>query len=638
MVSVQLAARKGWQYNPRKLLRRISMAGATQSATSEPQTSSAADRLDSWKEIAGYLRRSVRTVHRWESEQGLPVHRHLHQSSGTVYAFKSEIDAWWASRKVELEAAAQSVEESPPAPSQSRPNAVSGRWSVVFGAVEVVVVVAVLAFVGPWRDRLFGGAKPPSIRSIAVLPLENLTGDSTQDYVVDSITDALTTELARTRLLEVTSRTSATQYKGARQSLRKIAKNLNVDAVVEGTVSRNGQRIEINVQLIQASSDRHLWAQRYDRDLGGLAPLPTEIAWEILRTVPANSRPGGAHQSASARPANADAYEAYIKGRYFWSKREPESLLMALKYFDQAIAADPSYAPAYSGLSDTYRMSTNVLASPRDSMPKAEAAARKALELDDSLAEAHASLAGVLYRYHFDWKGAEQEFKRALELDPEYEEAHRGYGIYLVALGRNQEAYVHLQRAAQLSPLSPATNAEFAIALRNLHRFDKSIEQIKKVQEIDPNSAWAQLLLAEDFRRQGDSHRALAALEQAAALSKKAPLPWVGYGFAVLGRKREAEAVLASLKTESKTRYVSPQAFTIVYMGLGNKEQALTYLEKAYEERSFIVSGMAEGRWDVLRPEARFQSILRRMGLPAEGNGQHSMATLASSASPHRTR
>jgi TolB-like protein/Tfp pilus assembly protein PilF len=591
------------------------MAGATQPVPTEPPKSSATDRLDSWKEIAAYLRRSVRTVHRWESEQGLPVHRHLHQSSGTVYAFKSELDAWWASRKVELEATAEPVEESPASPRQSRPIAASMRWPI---AVGVVVVVAALAFVGRWQDRLFGDGKPPSIRSIAVLPLENLTGDSAQDYVVDSMTDSITTELARSRLLEVTSRTSTTQYKGTHQPLRKIAENLNVDAVVEGTVSRNGQRIEINVQLIQASSDRHLWAQRYDRDLSSLAPLPSEIAWEILRTFPANIR-GGAHQSASARPANADAYEAYIKGRYFWSKREPESLLMALKYFDQAIAADPQYAPAYSGLSDTYRMSTNVLGPPRDSMPKADAAARKALELDDSLAEAHASLAGVLYRYHFDWKGAEQEFKRALELDPEYAEAHRGYAIYLGALGRNQEAFVHLQRASRLSPLSPAINAEFAIALRNLHRFDESIEQIRKVQEIDPNSAWAQLLLAEDFRRQGDSHRALAALEQAAVLSRKAPLPWVGYGLAVLGRKREAEAVLAGLATESKTRYVSPQAFTIVYMGLGNKEQALTYLEKAYEERSFIVPGMAEGRWDVLRPEPRFQSILRRMGLPAGG-------------------
>jgi len=343
--------------------------------------------------------------------------------------------------------------------------------------------------------------------------------------VADSMTDALTTELARSRFLSVTSRTSAAQYKGARQPLRTIAGNLGVDAVVEGTVSRNGQRVEINVQLIQVSSDHHLWAERYERDFSALAALSAEIAWDVLRALPADTRQGAPRQLAHTRPANANAYEAYIKGRYFWSKGGSENLLTALKYFDQSITADPSYAPAYSGLSDTYRMSTNVLGPPREWMPKAEAAARKALEMDDTLAEAHASLAGVLSRYDFDWKGAEQEFKRALELEPEYAEAHRAYGIYLVALQRNQEAFEQLQRATRLNPLSPVINAEFAIALRNLHRFDESIEQVKKVQEIDPNSALAKLLLAEDFRRKDDSDGALAAFERAEALSRKNPIP-----------------------------------------------------------------------------------------------------------------
>ena len=509
--------------------------------------------------------------------------------------------------------------------------------TVVAAVVVLLGFIAVLAAlnIGHLRDRLLLRANPPSIRSIAVLPLENLIGDAAEDYVVDSMTDALTTELARSRLLEVTSRTSATQYKGTRESLPKIARNLNVDAVVEGTVSRSGQRIEINVQLIQASSDRHLWAQRYDRDFRGLAALPSEIAWDILRSIPADIRPGEPHRLART-PQNADAYEAYVKGRFFWSKFDQESLLKALKYFDQAIAADPFYAPAYSGLSDTYRMCTNVLGSPRDLMPKAEAAARKALELDDTLAEAHASLAGVLYRYHFDWRGAEQQFQRALALDPEYEEAHRAYGIYLLALRRNQEAFAHLQRAAQLSPLSPEINTEFAGALLRLHRFHEAIEQIRKVQEIDPNSVNAQLVLAQAFWQKGDSVRFREAFEHAAVLSRKAPMPWVGYGYAILGRKREAEEILAALEKESTTRYVSPQAFAIVHMGLGNKEQALAYLEKAYDERSFIVPGMADETWDILRSEPRFQSILRRMGLPQEGNAQQWKTSPLSSVSPHR--
>jgi TolB-like protein/Flp pilus assembly protein TadD len=593
------------------------MARSTQYVSSETHKSSAEDRLDSWKEIAAYLKRSVRTVHRWESEESLPVHRHLHQSSGTVYAFKSELDSWWARRGAELESIAEPQEKVPAgAWIRARLAVMSVRGLVV--ALVVIVLIAVVASVGHLRDRLLDWVNPPAIRSVAVLPLQNLTGDPAQDHVVDAITDTLTTELARARVLGVISGTSAAQYKGGRQSLRKIARELNADAVVEGTVSSNGDHLEINIQLIQGSSDRHLWAQSYDRDRRTLAALPNEIAWQILGALPANIGSREPYRFVHPRPANADAYEAYIKGRFFWSKREPESLLKALKYFDQAVAADPSYAPAYSGLSDTYRMCTNLLAPPRDSMPKAEAAARKALELDNTLAEAHASLAGVLYRYHFEWNGAEQEFKRALELDSEYEEAHRAYGIYLLALRRNEEAFTQLQRAAQLSPLSPVIHTEFAQALVRLRRFDEAIEEIKRAQEIDPSFADAQLLLAEAYRRKGDSGRALAAFEQLAVQSRNVPHPWVGYGFAITGRKREAEAVLAALEKESKKRYISPQSFAIVHMGLGNKEQALNYLAKAYEERSFIAPGMADDRWDVLRSEPRFQDILRRMGLPTD--------------------
>jgi TolB-like protein len=331
------------------------MARAAQSVPSERQKASAADRLDSWKEIAEYLRRSVRTVHRWESEEGLPVHRHLHESSGTVYAFKHELDTWWASRTVECEPTPETLEEKATEVSRSRPSAKVMRWLVV----GVVVAAAALASIAYWRQRL--SANVTVIRSIAVLPLDDLTGDSGQKYAVDWMTDALTTELARGRVLEVPSRTSAAQYKGSRQSVRTIARNLGVDAVVEGTVSRIEQHLEINVQVIQASSDRHLWAERYERDLAGLDALPGEIAWDIVRAIPADIPPGTQRQLAHTRPANANAYEAYVRGRYFWSMRGSENLLKALKYFNQAIEADPSYAPAYSGLSDTYRLSTNIL-------------------------------------------------------------------------------------------------------------------------------------------------------------------------------------------------------------------------------------------------------------------------------------
>ncbi len=488
-------------------------------------------------------------------------------------------------------------------------------------AAGTIALIAVLAVVfglniGHLRDRLLNWLEPPKVRSIAVLPLENLTGDPAQEYVVDAMTDALTTELARARILEVISRTSATQYKGARQSLRKVAKELNVDAVVEGTVSRSGERMQINAQLIHASSDRHLWAQRYDRDLREIAGLPSEIAWDIMRALPANFRPGEQPRQDRPRPMNADAYEAYIKGRFFWNKREPENLLKALKYYQQAIEADPSYAPAYSGLSDAYRLGTlNGLASGREFMPKAEAAARKALKLDDTLAEAHNSLAGVLYRYRWDWTGAEKEFQRALELDPNYEEAHRSYGIYLLTLNRNEEGLTHLQRARQLSPLSPAINTDLATALVRVGRFDEAIEQLKKTQEIDSNFGRLPLTLASAYAGKGDSGQALAVLEQSVAQSRGRAAPWLGYAYAVTGRRREAEAVLAALEERSKKRYVSPQAFAIVHIGLGNKAKALGLLEKAYEERSLDLLGLTAEQFDPLRSDPRFQDLLRRIGL-----------------------
>ncbi len=594
------------------------MSGVTQPLPPERQQLGVEDRLDSWKEIATYLKRSVRTVRRWESEQGLPVHRHLHHSSGTVYAYKPELDAWWASRSAEL----GSATGPPEAPRAHAGFKSAGRlllWILL--GMSVLAALLVVLNVGNGRDRLLGLVHPPSIGSIAVLPLENLTGDRALDSMVDAMTDALTTELARARLLGVSSRTSATRYKGAQKSLRNIAKELNVDALIEGTVSRSGERVHVNTQLIHASSDRHLWAQRYDRDLKDLANLPSEIAWDILRALPADPRFGEQPRLAHPRPASADAYEAYIKGRFFWNKRGAENLLKALRYFQQAIQADPSYAPAYSGLSDTYRLgSLNGLAPPRDCMPKAEAAARKALELDDTLAEAHASLAGVLYRYHWDWTGAEKEFRRALELDPNYEEAHRAYGVYLLSLNRNEVGLAHLQQARQLSPLSAVINTELAAALVRVGRFDEAIEQLKKTLEIDPNFGRVPLVLASAYEGKGDSGQALAALEQTVARSRRGASPWLGYGYAVTGRRREAQEVLATLEERSNKRYVSPQSFAIVYIGLGDKEKALAFLEKSYEERSLELLNLTEKWYDPLRSEPRFQSLLRRVGLPVERN------------------
>src|SRR5712691_10246568 len=363
----------------------------------------------------------------------------------------------------------------------------SRAWSALLAlAVLAAALIALLASGGrEWRSRSFATrAAPVEIKSIAVLPLENLSGDASQDYFVDGMTDALITELAQIGRLRVISRTSMMRYRATRKPLPEIARELNVEAVVEGTVVRVGPRVRVTAQLIHAPTDRHLWARSYDRELRDVLALQEEVARAIAQAVQVEVRPDERRRLSQAAAIDPEAYESYLKGRFYWSMRGRENLLKAAAYFQQAIAEDPTYASAYSGLSDTYRQSDQEGLAPAECMPKAEAAARKALALDDTLAEAHASLAGVLYRYHWEWGAAEKEFQRSLDLDPNSAEGHRAYAVYLLTMRRNQEALPQVQRAQELSPLSPVIGIEVAVALMRLARYDEAIEQLQKTREL----------------------------------------------------------------------------------------------------------------------------------------------------------
>ena len=299
------------------------------------------------------------------------------------------------------------------------------------------------------------------------------------------MTDAIITNLAQVRALRVISRTSVTQYERADKLLPRIAEDLNVDAIVEGTVMRSGDRVRVTAQLIHAATDRHLWARTYERELRDVLALQAELAGAIAQAVQVKVQPEEQRRLAARGTVDPEAYDAYLKGRFFWNKRSPQGIAKAIAYFQQAIDRDPTYAPAYSGLSDAYRMSGLATLPPREYMPKAEAAARKALALDETLAEAHSSLAGVLYRYHWDWEGAEREFQRCLELDPSYAEGHRAYAIYLLTVRRHEEAVAEARRARELSPLSPVINVELATALVRVGRYDEAIQQVQRTLEID---------------------------------------------------------------------------------------------------------------------------------------------------------
>ncbi|MCI0349240.1 MAG: tetratricopeptide repeat protein [Acidobacteriales bacterium] len=491
------------------------------------------------------------------------------------------------------------------------------KVAVVGVAVVLTTGGAVLGLnVGRWRDRLMNWIDPPHVRSIAILPFQNLTGDSAQESLADAITDALTTELARPGLIQVGSRTSAMRFKGVPKRLPEIAAELKVDSVVEGAVSRVGERWRVSVQFIHADTDRHLWANLYERELTEIATLPNEIAWAILRVTPMASQAQEGRSPAHRLPANEKAYEAYLTGRYFWSKRGQANLAKAREYFQRAIEHDPGYAAAYAGLADSHHFFAFDSPTP-ETKRRAEEAARKALELDDTLAEAHVALAGILWNYYQRWAESEKELRRAIELDPQHAEAHRSLGMRLLSLRRHEEAVTALQRARELNRLDPIINIEFATALIKVGRFDEAMELLNRIREMDPSLVRVYGPMGEIHARRGEWPQAIALWEQGVARSPRQDgLRWLGYAYAISGRRREALEILGKLEKLSQGKRVSPVDFAIVHLGLGDKEGALTVLEKGFEDHPGSGLALAGPIYDLLHDEPRFQALLKKKNLP----------------------
>jgi TolB-like protein/DNA-binding winged helix-turn-helix (wHTH) protein/Tfp pilus assembly protein PilF len=495
------------------------------------------------------------------------------------------------------------------------------RRVFVTALVLVVILAVVFGFdLGGVRHRLVGEPSVPRIHSIAVLPLENLSKDPEQEYFADGMTDELITNLAQVSALRVISRTSAMQYKGTKKSLSEIARELRVDAVVEGTVMRAGDRVRITAQLIEASTDHHLWAASYDRDLQNVLSMQEEVTRAIVSEVRVKLTAQEQVRLASMHPINPEAFQLWLKGRYYWYKLNPEGLQKAIEYFQQALKKDPAYAPAYAGLADSYNLLAffNVFP-PREVMPKAKAAAVKALELDDNLAEAHVSLGWAGFTYDLDWPAAGKHFDRAILLNPAYPLAHSYYSLYLTALGRSEEGLTEAKRALDLDPVSPAILHYVVVQLYLARRFDEAIEQCRKTLELDPSFTPVHGTLAEVYSAKGMYREALAEYEEFSALSGGSPrsTAFVGYAHARLGQRSQAFRVLDQLRAASKQRYVPALSFAIVYVGLGEKEQAFLWLEKAYDERTNSLAYLkVQATWDPLRSDPRFADLVRRIGLP----------------------
>ncbi len=589
-------------------------AGIQPPRTGEASTS---NRLDSWKEIAAYIKRDVRTVQRWEKQEGLPVHRLQHDAQGTVFAYRSEIEAWWRSRQ-------NDSDDHPPIRRLV-------RLKRSTGLITASLLCAALLG-GMLLSRGRGKTSPRSFRALAILPLQNLSGDPTKEYFVDAMTEELITELSRLQGVRVISRTSAMHYKGTNKKLPEIARELNVDAVVEGSALLADGRVRITAQLIQADDDQNLWADSYDRELKDVLSIQQDIARAIANEMKSRIlvlRNNRMSQSlvTNIRPVNPEAQDEYFKGSYHRNKGSVEEIREAIGHFDRAVAKDPSYSAAYAGLAQAYSSlieSSGISASgvlPGETGTKAKAAALRAIELDENLADAHASL-GWVNEHEWDWSGAEVEYKRATELSPNDTTAHIDYADFLGRQARFGEATREARIAGQLDPLTAAASSKMGDIYLWARQYDLAKQQYEKTLNLDPNFA--------------DAHGGLGYVYFAKRMYSQALDEWhrcaklIGdkEGIAFVERLQDHTSsdfehswARESLSTDlrmAKTMYLPPTNVARDYAQLGDKDRAFEWLERAYREHDWEIGMILkiDPAFDDLRSDPRFRDLLRRVGLP----------------------
>ncbi len=580
--------------------------------------------LDSWKEIAAYLNRDVTTVQRWEKREGMPVHRHVHDKRGSVYALPEELDEWVRSRSPRVDDPEKKPEpETPPAAPTLPATAVpKTRLWIALAAVLCICLAAAgwLLF----RHRQTATVEP-KIRSLAVLPLRNLSGDPAQEYLADGITEALIGQLANIRDLRVISHTSVMRFKDTQLSIPEIAKTLGVDAVVEGSVMKEGDRIRVTAQLIHGSTDEHFWSETYDREMRDALTLESELALAIGKKVEVTVTGEEQQRLSAARPVAPEVYESYLMGRFVFRQGNRAALEQSIQYFEDALKKDPTFAPAYVGLAEAYTMLGTVFAGmpPQATRPKVTDYARKALALDPDLVEAHVALANVLQE-EWHWTEAEAEYKRALELNPNNADAHSWFALWLSCQGRTREAVAEIERARALDPVGIIGNSgtwmlnSGSWILFQSHRFDDAIRESRSALAVRPDNANNLLGLGFSLIANDQPAEAIAPLEKALTISRGSPAV-IGVlirAYAHAGRRSDALRLLAELKQRRKAGYVPAGAFVNAYLGLGDNEQAFYWLEQAYTEQSNILLFLkTHPYFDPIRGDPRFASLVRRVGL-----------------------
>jgi TolB-like protein/Flp pilus assembly protein TadD len=606
------------------------------SSQPRPDSDHLNDRLDSWKEIASYLNRDVTTVQRWEKREGMPVQRHLHDQKGSVYASRAELDAWVCSRNLRgaqqngNDAASPDVSlqplpgptplpysenaQAPNDPVGSAPTSKSGIPKL--GWVLIALCLLLVFFVAGWIQHQRRQAQQP-IHSLAVVPLKNLSGDPAQEYFADGMTEELIGRLAMIQGLRVVSRTSVMQFKDTRLSAPEIARTLRVDALVEGSVTQQGDRVRVHAQLIRASTDEHFWSETYDRNLSDVLALQSDVAQAIAEKVKVSLSSKEHSRLAAARQVSPEVYESYLKGRTVMFNTRAD-VQRSIGYFEEAIQKDPTFAPAYVGLANAY-MEAGTAAfgvPPKSVQPKAIGAARKAIELDPTLPEPHIVLGGA-YQERWEWSNAEREFKRALELSPNDASAHAGYAGWLLCQGRLEEAQKWERRGRDLDPFA-VTGHDLGWVLFQSRHYDEAIRELQSSLAVYPDNPWDMWFLGFVLNAKGAPGEAVPVLEKAVTLSDRSPavIAVLIRAYAHTGRRAEAMGLLEELKRRQQKGYIPPAAFVNAYLGLGDKEQAFAWMERGYQEQSTILQFLkVHPFFDPIRDDPRFADLLLRVGL-----------------------
>ncbi|MBI3678871.1 MAG: tetratricopeptide repeat protein [Acidobacteria bacterium] len=486
----------------------------------------------------------------------------------------------------------------------------------------LIGAVATAAYLWTLKQAGRSGAELP-VRSLAVLPFKSLAADGGDEYLGLGISDALITRLSNLRRLIIRPTSAVVRYAEGSQDPIAAGRELKVDSVLDGKIQRSGDRIRVTVQLLRVEGGVPLWADQFDQRFADIFDVQDSISERVTGALMVRLSGEEKKRAARRHTANTEAYHAYMKGRFYWSRNTPEDLEKAIESFQQAIRLDPKYALAYAGLADCYVFGRGQAGSRRamplrERFPIAKAAVTKALELDDTLSEAYAPLAYLKLSYEWDWAGAEKDFLRAIEFSPGYATAHQWYAECLVYLGRLDEALAAIERARELDPFSPAINDSMVRILYYSRRYDRALEECRNTLELHPNFDQAHILLGRVYVQKKMFSEAVAEFQKAVALSDGLPgaIAWLGHAYAVSGRKQDALRVLQDLKDLSKRRHVSPFLIAIVYAGLDDREAALAWLEKAYDDREAALRAIkVDPNLDNLRAEARFQDLLRRVGL-----------------------